>query len=155
MRWWRGLRDVEHVIIWNLIVFVKRPGFVGKICPVDRSTILLVYHIERWSAMMETIGDQLEEFGHFPERRQQYTLNTGTRADGRFDILLNDVLDFIFLIMNCCFEFASFCIELSKLTELVLEDLVDITTWFRSYNRQAKGSGRGDPGIQQTDVLWF
>jgi hypothetical protein len=34
--------------------------------------------------------------------------------------------------MDCCLEFNSFCPELSKLTELVIEDSLNVAIWIES-----------------------
>jgi hypothetical protein len=62
---------------------------------------------------MEAISDQLNDLGYFPERRLEYTLDSGTRVDGRPKVLLDNVLDLILLIMNCSFELTSVCLKLS------------------------------------------
>jgi len=49
---------------------------------------------------------------------------------------LDDVLDLVFLLANCCFKFVSFCLKHGKLAELVFQDLVSVATWFGRQNEE-------------------
>ena len=87
---------------------------------------------------MEVVADQLNEFWHIFEGRLDDTSDTRTRFYGRPEIFVHNVLDFVFLIINHRFELTSPGIERSKLTELILKDLVDIVIKFGSLNSQTK-----------------
>jgi hypothetical protein len=116
------------------MVFVKRPGLVGNVHRAEKYGAVTLLadpcgsYGRRW-AMMEAISDELNDLGYCPECRLEYAFNTATRVYGRPEVLFYKVPNLTFLIMNCCLEFKSFCSELSKLTELVLEDSLNVAIW--------------------------
>lgn len=75
---------------------------------------------------MQAISDELNNLGYCPECRLEYAFNPVTRAYGRPKVLFYNELNLILLVMNCRLELKSFCPELSKLTELVLEDSLNV-----------------------------
>lgn len=111
------------------MVIFKRPGLVGKICP---AFALLVALRIGWSAMMEAINDELDDLGYFLERRLEHTFDTMTRIYGRPEVLLDKLLNVILLMVDGCVELTRFCVELVKLTEVVLQDLLNVAIWFGS-----------------------
>lgn len=111
------------------MVFFKPPGLVGKTCP---AFALLVGLKIGWSAMMEVINDELDDLRYFLERRLEHTFDTMTRVYGRPEVLLDNVPDVTFLLVDCCVELTGFCVELIKLTEVVLQDLLNVAIWFGS-----------------------
>ena len=82
--------------------------------------------------MMEAISDELNNLGYCPECRLEYAFNPMTRAYGGPKVLFYDVLNLLLLVTNCCLELKSVCPELSKLTELVLEDSLNAVIWIES-----------------------
>ena len=79
---------------------------------------------------MKLVDDQLNELWHFLEGRLDNTFDTRAGAYGRHEVVVDEVFDLILLVVNCFLELTRFCVEVSKLTELVLEDVVDTGTWF-------------------------
>jgi hypothetical protein len=75
---------------------------------------------------MKAVSDELKNLGYCLECRLEYAFNPVTRAYGRPKVLFYNALNLILLVMNCCLELESFCPELSKLTELVLEDSLNV-----------------------------
>jgi hypothetical protein len=81
---------------------------------------------------MQATSDELNNLGYCPECRLEYAFNPMTRAYGRPKVLFYNVLNLNLLVMNCSLKLMGFCPELSKLTELVLEDSLNVVIWIES-----------------------